>query len=500
MELPHRGIRVLKRQGHASGSRSISGGAYVAVSLSSNARTERTSKIVAQCVGPTKFDMWFASARFQTADQALKVTVPTRFAAEWIKNHFREALADAAAQLIAPGAKVVIQHDTDLPTPQQTDTPAQQQPAARQASATAPPAQRPGTANPAASKLRYRLDDFVVGSCNELAYTAAQRLVDEPEAPLNPLFIHGTCGLGKTHILQGLCRRFIERHPEARWRYTTAEAFTNQYIAAVQAGKLGAFRRRLRGLDLLVVDDVHFLSNKSKTQTEFLHTFDAIDLHGAKLVLASDAHPKLIREFSEALVSRFMSGMVVRIDAPDPDTRRRLIVALARRRHLTLHEAAVDMLAEHPAASVRELEGMMTKLSALASLHPSNGQPIGASMVRQIITPSGRGGSRQPIPLKRIIEVVCDHLSVDIKQVLDRCRHRRVVLARSLIIYLARQLTTLSYPELARGLSRPNHSSIITAYQRISRQIAERAPLPPDPVYCVDRIDLLAESLHRAVV
>ncbi|QNN21418.1 ATP-binding protein [Planctomycetales bacterium ZRK34] len=448
------------------------------------------AQTVAHCVGERKFEMWLNTASFEQRARTLHITVATRFAADWIHNHFNAELHQAAEKLIGESADVRIHVDAE----------AAPQTAAEPAPAPAAPKRAPDPGP--ASRLRYRLEDFIIGSCNELAYAAACRLVDEPDAPLNPLFIHGACGLGKTHLIQGLCRRFVDRHPNARWRYTSAEAFTNQYIAAVQAGKLNEFRRKLRGLDLLVVDDVHFLSNKSKTQTEFLHTFDAIDLHGAKLVLASDAHPKLIKQFSEALVSRFMSGMVVRIEAPDIDTRRKLIIALARRRNLMLLDSAVDQLADHPIDSVRELEGLITRLAALASLNPSHASgPIGAALVNQLIEPGRPGvGANRPVPLKRIVDVVCEELSVEPKQVFDRCRHRRVVLARSIVIHLARQLTTLSYPELARGLSRPNHSSIITAHQRIGKQINDRRELPPDPAVPLPRIDQLVDHLRRAVV
>lgn len=486
--------RQSARQGHCNRVSLESVGITVTVSLIMPSRACRVAQTVSRCVGERKFEMWLAAASFEQRARTLHITVPTRFAADWINNHFTAELRQAADELIGEQADVRVHVDADAaPTPTRPDT--DNAPSAPRI------ARQPASPDPG-SRLRYHMEDFIVGPCNELAFDAARRLVDEPDSELNPLFIHGACGLGKTHLLQGLCRRYLNRHPKARWRYTSAEAFTNQYIAAVQANKLNEFRRKLRHLDLLVVDDVHFLSSKSKTQTEFLHTFDAIDLHGAKLVLASDAHPKLIKQFSEALVSRFLSGMVVRIDAPDIETRRKLIVALARKRHLMLLESAVDMLADHPAASVRELEGLITRLAAMAALNPSHqAGPIGAALVNQLIEPGRPGvGPNRPVPLKRIVDVVCEELSVEPRQVMDRCRHRRVVLARSLVIHLARQLTTLSYPELARGLSRPNHSSIITAHQRISKQIQDRRELPADPAVPLSRVDQLIDHLKRAVI
>ena len=162
-----------------------------------------------------------------------------------------------------------------------------------------------------------RSGNFIVGPSNQLAYNTASYVAEFPGSQYNPLFIHGECGLGKTHLLQGLCRKFIEHHPTKRWLYLTGEEFTNEFLSALRNNKLDAFRRKMRDLDLLVIDDVHFLGGKKATQEEFLHTFNAIEAMGKQVVMASDNHPKLIEEFGESLVNRFVSGMVVRIDPPN---------------------------------------------------------------------------------------------------------------------------------------------------------------------------------------
>jgi len=166
----------------------------------------------------------------------------------------------------------------------------------------------------------------------------------------NPLFIHGNCGLGKTHLLQALCRRFIELHPTKRWMYLTGEEFTNEFLTALRTNKLDAFRRKMRDLDLLVIDDVHFLGGKKATQEEFLHTFNAIEAMGRQVVMASDNHPKLIEEFGESLINRFVSGMVVRIDPPNFATRCEILRALARRNAVSLPEEVVCWIARRPSS------------------------------------------------------------------------------------------------------------------------------------------------------
>ncbi len=479
---------------------------------------------LADHVGKSKFRLWFESAHFRVDHRTLHVTVPNRFVGDWIDTHFHDQLMKFAHNELGPEAQIQVTVDpacaaepAAVPARHAADhTPkhAAKPTASHHATATATPAAPvaiaplPDPATLAASEplknakaLRYELDSFIVGPSNELAFTAATRLVTDPDARMNPLFIHGGCGLGKTHLLQGLCKRYLQLHPSAKWSYTTAEHFTNQYIQAVRTNRLGDFRKRLRSLELLAVDDVHFLSNKSATQTEFLHTFDAIDLHGAKLVLASDAHPKLIEQMTDSLVSRFMSGMVVRVEAPDRATRLSVIQSLAKRRGLLLLDQAAQMLADQPAKSVRELEGMVTRLAALASVvRPGKSDhPIGHALIAQFVHSDAPAMSHRPVRLEQIITATCQHLRVERAQMISKSRHKRIVLARSLVIHLARQLTTLSFPELARALSRPNHSTIVTAAQRAAEQVKTRSIVTIADDLAETTMDQLADQIRQSI-
>src|SRR6185437_2544033 len=195
------------------------------------------------------------------------------------------------------------------------------------------------------TRLRHDVDSYIVGPNNQLAYNAALYVAEFPGAQYNPLFIHGNCGLGKTHLLQGLCKRFIDHHPTKRWIYLTGEEFTNEFLMALRSNKIDSFRRKVRDLDLLVIDDVHFLGGKKATQEEFLHTFNAIEAMGRQVVMASDNHPKLIEEFGESLINRFVSGMVVRIDAPNFATRTQILRVLSDRDGLGLSDEVICWIA-----------------------------------------------------------------------------------------------------------------------------------------------------------
>lgn len=446
-------------------------------------------------------------AALSLSDDGLRVAVRSGFLSQLLERRFGPALRAAAGPRGAPSS-VTFAVDAGAPSPA---------PAPLQAPAAAP---RPSRHAHAPDAARFRLDGFVVGSANKLAHAAALRVADGDEN-LTTLFIHGGCGLGKTHLLRGVAYGYSVRRPDAHVRYTTAEAFTNEYIAAVRAGRIEPFRRQCRRLELLCLDDVHFLGGKEATQNELLHTFDAIGMEGARVVLASDEHPRDIRRLNQKLVSRFVQGAVVRVDPPDPELRPRLVRFLADRRGLALDAAAAALLAERSArslgslggfgGSVREIEGLLVQVEAVYRLLPDLAGPaggIGLPLVRRAlglheaepgVVPAR---PRRPVPIATIVSETCRALGVDVSEFLGRGRHKRVVLARSLVAHLSRRLTTQSYPEIARAMGRPNHSTVITAERRIVEQMKDATPLAPDlaPAYAGLTVRELADVVAAATV
>lgn len=452
---------------------------------------------LAERVGREAFAKYFEhQTRLRYSDGLLEVVVPTGFVAELIGRKFSSDLLEAARQELSlspvhSDAAVELNFRVDADAFGNGHAVAVGAPAPRVSPTAAPVRSIPRPPTPRVRvaptpEPRYRLEDFVVGESNRLAYTAAERIA-QPDGPrpFSHLFIHGPCGLGKTHLLQGIAARFRERRPGAAVVYLTAESFTNSYISDVRSGRIEAFRRAYRDVDLLCLDDVQFFSSKTQTQTELLHTFDAIGLSGARVVLASDEHPRKVRKLSHSLVSRFMSGMVVKIDPPEPSLRERIVAGLAQRRGLKLAPAACALIAGRCAgagsgASVRDMEGALTRIEAIRTLAPSlggegPGGEIGLVLVRHALgidegaPPVWR--QRRPVRVDQIIEEVCRTLRVEHPELLGRGRHKRVVLARTLTAHLSRQMTTLSFPEIARAMGRPNHSTVVTACQRIGRQI-----------------------------
>lgn len=451
---------------------------------------DRLRGLFSREVGADRFDRFFGDrARLGVNADTLDVTVPNKFTRDLLERRFgcdlRRVLRDQAPEA---GGELTLRFcvdsdafEPDVPAPLETPVRAQHVPSA-------PRPRHHSASSGKRCELVHRLDDFVVGGSNRIAYAAAQRLAEGPDASaVSPLFIHGSCGLGKTHLLQGIANRFRQLNPRARVVYYPAEVFTNEFVTAVQSNSMAAFRKIFRSADLLCIDDVHFVAGKEATQNELLHTLDAIGLERARIVMASDSHPRSIRKFSEALVSRLVCGAVVRLDPPDLDLRSRIIERLAKRRGLPLAAGVSRLIGEQVAGvgesvSVRDIEGMLTQIEAVWKLLPdlatADGS-IGAIVVQHALDMRRQGLGRmdavqqRPVQLDTIIGVVCRELEVELNDLVGQGRHRRVVLARSMAVFLAREMTTRSYPEIATAMARPSHSTIVSAFTRITRQIAE---------------------------
>ncbi|MEA2711000.1 MAG: chromosomal replication initiator protein [Phycisphaerales bacterium] len=476
----------------------------------------RLADAIAQRVGPQRFHVWFNnSTRLDLKHDGLEIAVPNDFISEWIGTHFNAPIQEAAHEVLgcplpvrfsvvpqlfevdkasAGGAIPVNGNGGGKKNGQANGNGGGKTSGVAAVVSTAShpvlaskavPIMRsiPGTSlssegQPASnystrSRLRHDVETYVVGPSNQLAYNAALYVAEFPGAQYNPLFIHGNCGLGKTHLLQGLCRKFIEQHPTKRWMYLTGEEFTNEFLTALRTNKLDAFRRKVRDLDLLVIDDVHFLAGKRATQEEFLHTFNSIEAMGRQVVMASDAHPKMIEEFGESLVNRFVSGMVVRIDPPNYATRCEILRALSLRSGLPLNEEVIGWIARRVTQNVRELEGAVTRIGAHVRLtaKPADvqtAQEALGDLDRQLVA---------PVKPENILQSVCNYFGLEHKDLMSGRRQRTISLARSVAMFLVRKTAKLSFPEIGMRMGKRNHSTVISACRRIERAVQQNEPL-----------------------
>jgi chromosomal replication initiator protein len=329
---------------------------------------------------------------------------------------------------------------------------------------------------PQRKKLKLSLDTFVVGASNELAYNAARLIIKEQESPFNPLFVHGGYGIGKTHLLQGICHGVSKFRPQTNWLYMSAEDFVNQFVLALKTKKLEAFRRRMRQTDLLAIDDIHFLASKPSTQEEFLHTFNTINLASKQVVLASDAHPKMIGQLSEKLVSRFVSGMVVKIDPPDLATRCEICRQYARniKNHpASIPESAIKYIAENLRTNVRELEGALLKLIAYAAL---KNEKITISMAKDVLAEH----VERCDPIVHVSDIesaVATYFGITPASIHSSKKNRTVALARHFSMYLTRKHTKMSSSEIGRVMGNKNHATVLLACKKIEELMKKNGEL-----------------------
>ncbi|HOK95599.1 MAG TPA: chromosomal replication initiator protein DnaA [Anaerohalosphaeraceae bacterium] len=422
---------------------------------------------IAAKIGTTQFQVWFKqAARLTLHSDHLEVAAANPFICNWIQGHFAAAVSEALAEVIGQSRPLRFLIDNKLV--KSSPRPILEQ---QKAERTLNSLKRvPAVPKTAAGQLPLKLtmDTFVVGAKNQLAYNAAQSVIQEEKSPFNPLFLHGGYGVGKTHLLQGVCNAIHVQRPGCRWMYLSAEDFANQYVVALKTRRLDEFRSRFRKLDLLAIDDIHFLSNKNAMQEEFLHTFNSIDLAGKQIILASDAHPREIGQLCQKLVSRFISGMVVRMEAPDFEMRCRICSRRAQCMKLTLSQEVIEYIAGSITTNVRELEGALLKMAAFESL---SGQPITLSAARQIL--AEHVVRMDPVVQNsEILSAAADLFGVSVSDMYSAKKDRTTTLARSAAMYLTRRFTKMSFPEIGRAFGNKNHATVILACRKIDQALA----------------------------
>ncbi|MFB3894156.1 MAG: chromosomal replication initiator protein DnaA [Phycisphaerae bacterium] len=459
-----------------------------------NDMTGRVLSTLQERIGPQRFNAWFRRcAQLSVEEGRVKVAVPNPFVANWIETHYQADIAEAVKGATGKSPAVVVAVDPALCGDlRQRQFDAQADQVAKAGDGRARPRQAP-----APCTLRHNLKEFVVGESNKLAYSAALA-VASGQASFNPLFVYGSCGVGKTHLLQGICMHASKLPGKTgAWRYVTGEQFTNEFISSLRAKRLEEFRNRYRKLDLLAIDDVHFLSAKKATQDEFLHTFNAIQSLGNPIVMASDAHPRMVGELNEQLTSRFLAGMVVKIDPPDQATRMEILRRRSAALRLHVPNDVMEYVALHVRGSVRELEGTLIKLAALAEL---DGGRITMQLACDALA-DHLARTDSAVTLGDIEAVVAAFFGITPADIHSSRRTRTVSLARGICMFLARRHTRMSFPEIGKFMGK-NHSSAIMAVQRLESLIASggslgwMTPAGPKSLPAAKALEMLSEQIH----
>jgi chromosomal replication initiator protein len=313
----------------------------------------------------------------------------------------------------------------------------------------------------------YTFDQFVTGPCNRLAHAASVAVGDQPGRTYNPLFIHGGVGLGKTHLLQAICSRILERTPEARILYLSCDHFVNQFINSVSNNTMPEFRNRYRNVDMLVIDDIHFLAGHDRTQEEFFHTFNTLYQQHKQIVLSADCSPSEIPELEERLVSRFNWGLVARIEKPCYETRIAILRRKARMRGIDISDDVLNFAASRIDSNTRELEGAITKLQGMAML---NNNLIDMPLARQAL-----GDADAPrevhISMQQIIDVVTRYYNIKLHDLQSKKRNQSIAFPRQICMFLARRHTRYSLEEIGGYFGGRDHTTVLHGVRSIERSM-----------------------------
>jgi chromosomal replication initiator protein len=424
-------------------------------------------------VGEEVFNLWLRNTLIVRLEpELIEVGVPNLVVSDWLKSQYTKDILDSVNRVVGfrPGdIKYSVNGHLFRQLRKQEET-------ARRAAGE--PADKTRTTPVHPKQIfnlneRYTLDRVIVGPNNQLAFNCSWEVARKPGESFNPLFIYGRTGVGKTHLLQGVAREVLERVPSKETLYIPAEYFVNQYVQSLQKRDVEPFRRRFRNLDVLIIDDLHFLAGKDASQQELLHTLNALEQAGKQVVLASDQHPRDLEEFMEHLTTRFMQGMIAEIDLPPRNTRLAIIKSKLEGHRDLFPATVIEFLADKLECNVRELEGYVTRLVALAGL---TNEKVTLQLAEQALQDFLSSRSRM-VDLTDIENVVIAHYGVSSTQLHSRLRKRPVALARQVCMYLARRLTSYSLKEIGRFYGGKNHTTVVFAVQAIEQKTAKSRAL-----------------------
>ncbi len=323
----------------------------------------------------------------------------------------------------------------------------------------------------------YTFNSFIVGKQNELAHAAAQAVAAQPGGTYNPLFVYGGVGLGKTHLLHAVGNEILVQNPNAKVLYVTCEHFTNDFIHAVRTGKAKEFKDRYRNVDLLLIDDIQFITGKEGTQEEFFHTFNALHQDNRQIVISSDRPPKAIAALEKRLLSRLEWGMLVDVGAPDLETRIAILEIKCQKKNIELGREILNHIASNIQSNVRELEGALNKIVAYHQF--KNVEPTLES-VKPLIESFELNNIRRTVSAKQIIQTVSEYFDISIDDVLGKSREKRLAFPRQIIMFLLREEMKSSYPAIGSELGGRDHTTAMHAYTKISGLVKKDEQLQRD--------------------
>ncbi len=423
-----------------------------------------------ETIDEESYSTWVEPIRFVNyADGELTLRVPSIFFRNWLISNYQDQVEDAVTGFAKRDVSIryILETEDEFATfGSNGHTP--------RSDADEVDLRSDGTPHPSILERiplnpNYTFSNFVVGESNRFAYTAAQAVADPQSRAYNPLFLYGGVGLGKTHLLHAIGQQLMSYGSHLKVLYVSSESFMNAFIEGIQQKDLSHFRNRFRTVDMLLIDDVQFFMGAERTQTEFFHTFNALYNAGKKIAISSDHPPKELRELEERLRSRFEAGLIVDIQPPDLETRVAILRRKAREFDIELSGEIEIYIAERIKSNIRKLEGALTKISAH---HSVTGEPISIASVRAILGPLLSAEEPRKISVEKIQLAVCKFFDINLHDLTGQNRSRKFTGPRQIACFLAREMTDLSFPEIARKFGGRDHTSIMHAHRKTEEEIS----------------------------
>ncbi|MBI1919986.1 MAG: chromosomal replication initiator protein DnaA [Geobacter sp.] len=419
---------------------------------------------------PQTYGTWIEPIRFlEFRNGTLSLEVPNKFFRDWVKERYVSVIEEAIATLYQEPVSLDLKvsgnhaslHSKSADGIKTSDTPP------------APP--KKVTQNIFSSNVnpKYTFDNFVCGASNQFAYAAAQAVANKPASNYNPLFVYGGVGLGKTHLVTAIGNHILAANPKARVCYYSSEKFMNEMINSLRYKKMEEFRNKFRKMDVLIIDDIQFMAGKEATQEEFFHTFNSLYESHKQIILTSDKFPREIPQLEERLRSRFEWGLIADIQPPDIETKVAILKKKAELNGTSLPDDVGMFLASSVTSNIRELEGMLIRLGAYASL---TGSRISLSMAREVLKDIIVDKNKE-ISVEMIQKAVAEHFNIKVSELKSDKRLKTIVLPRQIAMYLCRDLTKASYPEIGDKFGGKDHSTIIHSVKKMEKQISQNLDL-----------------------
>jgi chromosomal replication initiator protein len=420
--------------------------------MQSNAWEQIKSRLASK-ISPQDFQNWVTRTTFERSEgRTLRVAVPDQVTKEWMEQEYAVEIRDAIQELNLGIDRVFyVPAVAGFAPPDHAAENTGVEPIFASAS---------GSLNP-----KFRFDNYVVGSSNQFANAAARAVANSPSRSYNPLFIYGGVGMGKTHLMHAIGRDLLDRYPSMRIVYTSSERFMNEMVTCIRSDRMPAFHRHYRSADVLLVDDIQILAGKERTQEEFFHTFNELYDHQKQIVISSDSAPKSTPGLVERLRSRFEWGLMVDIQPPDLETKMAILDKKAEMEGVVLPEDVRNYIATKTKSNVRELEGAMVKLVAYSSV---TGSPITIGMAQQVLKYLIPGGERR-VNMDAVLRAVAEKFNLQPAQLKQKTNAQQIAYPRQIAMYLIKELTHSSLPEIGRMFGGKHHTTVLHSVQKIDK-------------------------------